>query len=65
MKELKSQIADEQVRVGVRVIKPPHAFGFLDKDLCDEPLVPVASIADAAKDKSESPVDVTSEVLGG
>jgi len=23
------------------VIKPPHAFGFLDENLCDEPLVPV------------------------
>jgi hypothetical protein len=39
MKQLHAEIADEQKRVGVRVIKPPHAFGFLDPDLADEPLV--------------------------
>lgn len=33
MKELHSQIADEQKAAGVRVIRPPHALGFLDPDL--------------------------------
>jgi fatty acid desaturase len=44
MKELKDQIEDEQRQVGVRVIKPPHAFGFLDPELCDEPLVPAGKM---------------------
>jgi hypothetical protein len=39
-KALRDQIQEDQRRVGVRVINPPHAFGFLDPDLCDEPLVP-------------------------
>ncbi len=39
MKSLHEQIADDQRRAGVRVIRPPHAFGFLDPDLADEPLV--------------------------
>ena len=41
MKELRDQIEEEQREVGVRVIKPPHAFGFLDPDVVDRPLVPV------------------------
>ncbi|HTW94164.1 MAG TPA: fatty acid desaturase [Tepidisphaeraceae bacterium] len=40
MRTLRDAIVEDQKRVGVRVIKPPHAFGFLDPDLCDEPLVP-------------------------
>jgi fatty acid desaturase len=44
MKALHRQIQDEQRQVGVRVIKPPHAFGFLDPNLCDEPLVPAAKL---------------------
>jgi hypothetical protein len=30
MKQLHEDIADVQRRVGVRVIKPPHACGFLE-----------------------------------
>lgn len=41
MRSLKEHIEQEQREAGTRVIKPPHAFGFLDPDLCDEPLVPV------------------------
>lgn len=33
MKELHQQIAEQQKAAGVRVIKPPHALGFLDPDL--------------------------------
>ncbi len=33
MQALHAQIADLQKREGVRVIKPPHALGFLDPDL--------------------------------
>jgi fatty acid desaturase len=47
MKDLREQILEDQRRVGVRVIKPPHAFGFLDPDLCDEPLVPAAKLKTA------------------
>ncbi len=39
MKVLQRQIAEDQKRVGVRVIRPPHALGFCDPDVCDEPLV--------------------------
>lgn len=39
MKTLKDQIEEDQRRVGVRVLKPPHVFGFADPDVCDEPLV--------------------------
>ena len=41
MKDLQAQIADEQRRAGTRVIRPPHAFGFCDPNVCDEPLVAV------------------------
>jgi fatty acid desaturase len=70
MKSLKAQIGEEQQRVGVRVIKPPHAFGFLDKDLCDEPLVPVSAIRSESQ-TIEAPagpgalVEVGSDALGG
>ncbi|MGA8481197.1 MAG: fatty acid desaturase [Chthoniobacterales bacterium] len=33
MHELHKQILEEQKKAGVRVIKPPHALGFLDPDL--------------------------------
>lgn len=33
MKELHAEIAEKQKTAGVRVIKPPHALGFLDPDL--------------------------------
>jgi fatty acid desaturase len=41
MKQLHDQIKQEQREVGVRVIQPPHAFGFFDPDVVDRPLVPV------------------------
>jgi fatty acid desaturase len=45
MDEFHRQILDEQKRAGVRVIKPPHALGFLDPDLPERsrPLVPIES----------------------
>ena len=46
MHDLKLQIETEQRQVGVRVIKPPHVFGFFDPDVCDEPLVPVRKTDD-------------------
>jgi hypothetical protein len=33
MKQLHEEIAETQLREGVRVIRPPHALGFLDPDL--------------------------------
>jgi fatty acid desaturase len=39
MKTLHDQIERQQRENGVRVIKPPHAFGFLDPEVCDEPLI--------------------------
>ena len=33
MKQLHKEIAEAQLREGVRVISPPHALGFLDPDL--------------------------------
>jgi fatty acid desaturase len=33
MKALRDRIKEEQIRAGTRVIKPPHALGFLDPDL--------------------------------
>src|SRR5947208_11784409 len=41
MREFHEKIEDEQRRAGVRVIKPPHALGFLDPDLPEKsrPLV--------------------------
>ena len=42
MVDLHTQIREQQRRAGVRVIKPPHALGFLDPDLPDRsrPLTP-------------------------
>jgi hypothetical protein len=33
MKEFQRQISTDQEAAGVRVIKPPHALGFLDRSL--------------------------------
>jgi hypothetical protein len=33
MRAFRDAIADQQPAAGVRVIKPPHALGFLDPDL--------------------------------
>ena len=33
MQEFRDQIVNQQRAAGVRVIKPPHALGFLDPDL--------------------------------
>jgi len=33
MKQFHEEIAEEQEKAKVRVIKPPHALGFLDEDL--------------------------------
>ena len=33
MQAFRDQILDQQRAAGVRVIKPPHALGFLDPDL--------------------------------
>ncbi len=43
MHQLHEQFAEEQKRAGVRVLRTPHALGFLDPDLPDKsvPLVPV------------------------
>ncbi len=43
------KIAEEQRREGVRVIKPPHALGFLDPDLPEKsrPLQPALEAAPA------------------
>ena len=54
MKELHQQIEQEQQQAGVRVIKPPHAFGFLDRDLCDEPLVPAGKLSNVEVDETAS-----------
>jgi len=42
MVDLHNQIREQQRKAGVRVIKPPHALGFLDPDLPDKsrPLTP-------------------------
>jgi fatty acid desaturase len=44
MVDLHNQIREQQRKAGVRVIKPPHALGFLDPDLPDKsrPLTPPA-----------------------
>jgi fatty acid desaturase len=58
MKFLHDQIEQDQRENGVRVIKPPHAFGFLDPQVCDEPLAPVrARVSDAPP--ADDLVDVT------
>ena len=42
MHQLHEQIRVEQEKAGVRVIKPPHALGFLDADLPTKPKEPIA-----------------------
>jgi fatty acid desaturase len=58
MKVLKDQITEDQRRVGVRVIKPPHPFGFLDPDLCDEPLVPLKKVPSDMAPEEDNLVDL-------
>jgi fatty acid desaturase len=53
MRELHVEIQEEQKRVGVRVIKPPHAFGFMDPDLADEPLVPIEKVKQVAPEATK------------
>jgi fatty acid desaturase len=48
MRALHQQIEQQQRENGVRVIQPPHVFGFLDPNLCDEPLPRRRSVADDA-----------------
>ena len=57
MKALKDEIEAKQREVGVRVIKPPHVFGFMDPEVCDEPLVPIRRTDDAPD--ANDLVDVT------
>lgn len=57
MDELHRGIEEQQKRLGVRVIKPPHVLGFLDPNLCDEPLVPVKA-ADGPGASARDLVDV-------
>jgi fatty acid desaturase len=59
MRVLRDAIAEDQKRVGVRVIAPPHVFGFLDPNLCDEPLVPVRQAAEDDAPAENDLVDVT------
>jgi fatty acid desaturase len=59
MKVLKQDIEQQQREVGVRVIKPPHVFGFADPDVCDEPLVPIRKTDDAPD--ANDLVDVTED----
>jgi len=49
MVELHEQIREQQAKAGVRVIKPPHALGFLDPDLPDKsrPVTPPGETAGA------------------
>jgi len=47
MVDLHNQIRERQREAGVRVIKPPHALGFLDPDL-PEKSRPVAPPSEAA-----------------
>jgi hypothetical protein len=63
MHRLHEEIAEEQRRVGVRVIKPPHAFGFLDPDLADEPLVPVEKAKQASTRATEPAAKIGEELV--
>jgi fatty acid desaturase len=58
MKLLHEQIEQDQRDNGVRVIKPPHAFGFLDPEVCDEPLPRSRAVTMAAPERDDL-VDVT------
>ena len=59
MKVLHDQIEEDQRENGVRVIKPPHAFGFLDPEVCDEPLGRAPAASSDAPEANDL-VDVTS-----
>jgi fatty acid desaturase len=59
MKLLHDQIEQEQRQKGTRVIAPPHAFGFMDPEVCDEPLVPLAKKGENAPEANNL-VDTTS-----
>jgi len=49
MQALRSQIVNQQRRAGVRVIKVPHALGFLDADL------PAADLPQKQRELSSEP----------
>jgi fatty acid desaturase len=51
MKELRDQLLPDQRAAGTRVIKPPHALGFLDPDLPARNISPAARQAAAAAGK--------------
>jgi fatty acid desaturase len=59
MRVLHDQIETEQRKKGVRVIKPMHAFGFMDPEVCDEPLVPVNAKAGEDAPEQADLVDTT------
>jgi fatty acid desaturase len=61
MHDLHEQIQQEQRQKGVRVIKPPHAFGFMDPEVCDEPLVPVRGKKGEDAPEANNLVDTTAE----
>ena len=61
MHKLHEQIEEEQRQKGVRVIKPPHAFGFMDPEVCDEPLVPVRGKKGEDAPEENNLVDTTVE----
>lgn len=63
MHQLHKDIEEEQRRVGVRVIKPPHAFGFLDPELADEPLVPVEKAKQASARATEPAAKIGEELV--
>jgi fatty acid desaturase len=50
MVDLHNQIREQQRKAGVRVIKPPHALGFLDPDLPDKsrPVTPPSEVTAGA-----------------
>ena len=50
MVDLHNQIREQQRKAGVRVIKPPHALGFLDPDLPEKsrPLTPPSEVTASA-----------------
>jgi len=52
MKELREQIKEQQREAETRVIKPPHALGFLDPDLPARKSVATPSAATATSENS-------------
>jgi len=52
MKELREQIKEQHREAGTRVIKPPHALGFLDPDLPARKSVVTPSAATATSENS-------------